>query len=122
MARITLDHKEFNQLDDLHDGLRRDYSGRGMYGDTCLGYVGSELHLFMHDLAVLLVERDSGKHTGTAYSDPTADEIRYELENTIGSPSTDSMGYDTIYYLPSVAVEPLGDDEDDEDDEDDDEE
>jgi hypothetical protein len=109
MARITLDHKEFNQLDDLHDGLRRDYSGRGMYGDTCLGYVGSESHLFMHDLAVLIAERDND---GTV----TADEIRYELENTIGSPSTDSMGYDTIYYLPSVAVEPLGDDEDDEDD------
>jgi hypothetical protein len=106
MARITLDHKEFNQLDDLHDGLRRDYSGRGMYGDTCLGYVGSEPHLFMHDLAVLLVERDSD---GVV----TADEIRYEMENTIGSPSTDSMGLDGIYYFPSVAVEPLGDDEDD---------
>lgn len=106
MARITLTHKEFSQLDNLHYGLRHDYSGRGMYGDTCLGYVGSEPHLFMHDLAVLIAERDNDGIV-------TADDVRYEMENTIGSPSSDSMGRDGIYYFPSVAVEPLEDDEDD---------
>ena len=112
MARITLTGAEFETLRDSHDDVRAHYGGRGMYGETCLGYVGSEPHLFIFDLAKLLVERESGKPDGVAYSDPTADEIRDEMER-LGLGSTDSMGLSTIYYFRSIEVEPGVCDEDD---------
>lgn len=106
MARITLTRSEFDSLRDRYDDVRSSYGGRGMYGKTCLGYVGSEPHLFIFDLARLLAERDMD---GPLY----ADDIRYEIES-LGFPSTDSMGFDTIYYFRSIEVEP-GDEEDDDD-------
>lgn len=69
-------------------GIRKSYSGRGMYGDECFGIVcpsnfgyafiaaiaaNSELGL---DVATMLVKRLS----------------------------TDSMGYDTIIYFPGVVL------------------
>jgi hypothetical protein len=93
----------------MHDGLRADYSGRGMYGDKCLGYTGDEPLLFMHDLARLLAERDSDRQI-------YADDIRYELER-IGHFNSDSMGFGTIFYLPAVEVEGVEDDDEDDDEE-----
>lgn len=101
----TLTRDEYRELTYSFDDVRSDYSGRGMYGDTCLGYVGSEPHLFIFDLAKLLVERDSGE------SD--ADEIRDKMER-LGLGRTDSMGYETIYYFPSITVESADDEEDEE--------
>lgn len=97
MARITLTRAEFEVLSDIHDDVRAHYSGRGMYGDTCLGYVGSEPHLFIFDLARLLAERDLD---GPIY----ADDVRREIES-LSFPGTDGMGYDTIYYWRSIEVE-----------------
>lgn len=109
----TLTRDEYRELTYSHDDVRSGYSGRGMYGDTCLAYVGSEPHLFLFDLAKLLLERDSGKSANVAYPDPTADEVRDKMER-LGLGSQDSMGYDTVYYWQSITVEP-GDEEEDED-------
>lgn len=102
-----LSKDEYQELTYLYDEeeLYPRYSGRGMYGDTCLGYVGSEPHLFVFDLAKILAERD--------IEEPDADDIRSEMSR-LGSGSTDSMGYDTIYYFRSIQVDVPEEDEDDE--------
>ena len=116
MARITLTKDEYQELTYSYDDgeqIRAHYGGRGMCGKTCLAYVGSDPHLFIFDLAKLLVERDSGKAEGTAYSDPTADEVRDRMD-WVGLGSTDSMGYDTVYYWRGIEVDiPEVEDEDD---------
>lgn len=107
----TLTRDEYTTLAFAHDGVRSSYGGRGMYGDTCLAYTGSEPLLFIFDLAEVLVLRDN--------DDPAVDDIRYELDR-LGMGRTDSMGRGTVHYWPSITVEPGDDDEDDEDDDDDD--
>ena len=97
MARITLTASEFATLQEYYEDLRPYYSGRGMYDDTCLGYVGGDPHLFMHDLARIIVERDLDGYV-------FGDDIRNQL-GRLGAPVTDSMGRSTIYYLPHVQVE-----------------
>lgn len=71
------------------DAVRADYSGRGMYGDTCVGIVGSpgELTAYVAALAVTL-ETD-----GLDWS-------------WIGSVSQDSMGLDMIWYWRGLTVDP----------------
>ena len=77
-----------------------------MYGDTCLAYVGSEPHLFLFDLAELLLGREGEEADASA--------IRDKMER-LGLGSQDSMGYDTVYYWRSITVEPGDEEEEDED-------
>lgn len=65
-----------------HGEVDRNYSGRGMYGETCLGVVISDSSIFdlMFDVY---------------------DETGYRLPD----PHTDAMGMDTIYYWPGLKVE-----------------
>jgi hypothetical protein len=107
MAHTTLTKFEYTDLTDLHDGVRAHYGGRGMYGKTCLAYVGDEPHLFLFDLAKVLVERDSAELPATA------DEIRDKLDR-LGGGSSDSMGMGTVYYWRGIEVDiPEGEDGDD---------
>ena len=87
----------------LDISVRDDYSGRGMYGRYCIGITGD-----LSDL-VRLVSR--------VIED--AEEEVPELANI----ASDSMGYDKIFYWPSLetAPEPSEDDEEELDEEDDDE-
>lgn len=104
---MELSRDDFNTLRyDYDHKVRSDYSGRGMYGDTCLAYTGDDLALFVFDLARLL----------TGESDPEADDLRQQIEN-LGRGSSDSLGRGSVHYWTSVTVEP--DDDDDEDDDDD---
>lgn len=86
-------------------GVRGDYSGRAMYGETCAGFTtGCEFALGI-DLGRLMGE---------------------DAEKLANKARTDSMGRDTIVYFPGVKLEdwqPEKDDrnEDDSDDEEDDE-
>lgn len=100
----TLSRELYDELLYLHDEdeVSPGYSGRGMYGDTCLGYHGSQPMLFVFDLARLLA------------GDDDADEIRREISERLSRFSTDSMGRGTIFYWPSVRVE--GAEEEDEED------
>ena len=78
-----------------NEGLefREDYSGRGMYGKTCIGFVGtfSEFELGMR-LAAAIAEDDCLHDM---------DKIETELMN----PATDSMGLDTIIYWTNLRME-----------------
>jgi hypothetical protein len=105
----TLTRDQFNELRyDFYHKVRADYSGRGMYGDTCLAYTGNNVALFLFDLARLL----------TGETDPDAHTLRSELER-IGTGWSDSLGLGTVHYWQGIDVEPGDDDDEDEDDEDD---
>lgn len=95
MARITLSRDEYITLRDRHYGVRAAYSGRGMYGDTCLAYTGEDLPSFLYDLAEVLEERDS-------YPDEA--DVRDRMER-IGEGSSDSMGRGVVHYWQSIQVE-----------------
>jgi hypothetical protein len=68
----------------MEDDLRLDYSGRGMYGDKCVGIVVEDPSALIEFVLALA---DSG--TDTSW-----------LRNV----RMDSMGMSTIYYWPSVSV------------------
>lgn len=82
------------------DAIRTDYSGRGMYGATCLGFVGGDCTRFVFELAVHLARIDEGLLRGV---DPELDTVREALHG-IGAPSTDSMGRTSIFYWPNITV------------------
>ena len=85
------------------DQVRWDYSGRGMYGRTCFGFVGSirQLTAFAYCLGYA-----SGELHGS--DDPRnwdeADELETVYTDLLADVTTDNMGYDTIFYFPSVEV------------------
>jgi hypothetical protein len=77
--------------------VRTDYSGRGMYGKTCVGIVVDDVDLL---------------ELGAAIAETIEDE---ELRKALISGSrTDSMGYSTIVYWSRVTCSdaPEEDDED----------
>lgn len=78
----------------LDSDIRLNYSGRSMYGRTCFGIIGS-MSVFAEFL--LAVERSD---CGDEYANPLADRV-----------TTDSMGYDTIFYFPGVVVVDAPDDD-----------
>jgi hypothetical protein len=69
--------------------IRTDYSGRGMYGKECIGFVTKEAALIPMALTAVLIdtERYALLDNNIAWSDLT--DIR-----------TDSMGLSTIVYFP----------------------
>ena len=85
--------------------LRTHYSGRGMYGQSCIGFV-TDLSLFSLGLELALFL--DGKN-------------KTELIDTFSRArvNEDSMGLSSITYFPSIQAEEQDEDEDeyDEDDE-----
>lgn len=74
---------------DPEEALRDDYSGRGMYGETCFGIVVGGVN----QAARFLVE--------LAMSDEDATDLAGDLADAMRS---DSMGYDQIYYFPGYRL------------------
>jgi hypothetical protein len=66
------------------DDIRDDYSGRGMYGRECFGFVGSDRDLIRFVVGLARV----------------TDEDYDWLANVC----TDNMGLSTIYYWPGVKL------------------
>ncbi|NDB86611.1 MAG: hypothetical protein EB127_28545 [Alphaproteobacteria bacterium] len=64
------------------------YSGRGMFGKTCIGVVTSDIGSLVADVVSLL----NGSHYSTF--DEVSDAFRYM--------KTDSMGRDMIVYFPRI--------------------
>lgn len=112
--KLTLTREEFDELTysvdtDWEDpDFRDDYSGRGMYGDTCFGYVGSNPGPVALELAITFAKKEvEGSSTNASdygFEDSVA-EIR-EAMSLVGAPRQDSMGLSTIYYWPNIQVEP----------------
>jgi len=82
---------------------RWDYSGRGMYGRTCFGFVGNfgDLARFCYELG-----HEVGELSGS--DDPSSWDEANELSNVnaafLGSVRVDDMGLDLIFYFPDVEV------------------
>lgn len=76
------------------DTFYENYSGRGMYGRTCVGVV-TEDNAISLTLALFrfLVENEMDM---------------YEAEELLQCAKTDNMGYDTIVYFPRIKSESEG--------------
>jgi hypothetical protein len=72
--------------------LRRDYSGRGMYGKTCLGLVGDTRDLIRF---IRFIEREHADE----YTNFPMDDVDW-----LDDVREDSMGRSTIFYWPKVQV------------------
>lgn len=104
MARFTLTKDQFEdlreKLNDNDEHLRPDYSGRGMYGATCLAYDTDDRSpaKFQLQLAKVLAPDYFGEE------EPDMDAIE-EMMDEIGSPSSDSMGLGVVFYYRGIQVE-----------------
>lgn len=105
MAKRVLTQEQYEILEDNLSGsgdLRPDYSGRGMYGATCLGFVTDEgSAAFQMALAEILAP----ELLGLGDDDEVGlDEVKEAMEE-LGKPSSDSMGRSAIYYYRQTQVE-----------------
>lgn len=73
---------------DMEEGPRWGYSGRGMYGKTCFGFVGS-----MENYGAFLVTMALTLEAGEDFAREFASRV-----------ATDSMGFETIFYFPGIRV------------------
>ena len=86
--------------EDNHDiELRESYSGRGMYGQTCIGVVGEPSGLDEFELALSLL----------TVTDDLDDEVNGHtvlnaLVDVRDMRREDSMGMDRVYYYPGLTV------------------
>ena len=75
-------------------GFRNDYSGRGMYGHTCVGITGSE-----DDCQAIVAEVIKELHTSAVDDYCFSDAV----DILLGGMKTDSMGRsNVIYYWPEL--------------------
>lgn len=90
MTTLTEEQKEELQLfaKDMDLEFRSDYSGRGMYGESCIGFVG--------DISPF----DLGLHLATRFQEDSE-----MLEMFLNDSSKlDNMGLDTILYFPDIQI------------------
>jgi hypothetical protein len=88
--QIFCDVAEENYMD-----VREDYSGRGMYGKGCVGVIGSlsQFALFLLALDEAIREQLGEVHNATDAACQLADNL-----------CTDNMGYEIIFYWPSLSL------------------
>lgn len=71
-----------------------DYSGRGMYGETCFGIVGNEDDLI--NFATVISWRLGIKQDINTFGD---------FNRLMSAKTVDSMGLDTIWYFPGFQTD-----------------
>lgn len=80
------------------DTIIKHYSGRGMYGETCVGFVTNNP---IRDITNLCLNvNEEAEHYFKAESDEFIDMVRKVLP----SAKTDSMGLKTVVYFPNVSL------------------
>lgn len=82
--------------EDANVDWRFDYSGRGMYGGSCVGVVVPNIGTLLRLFAVMATVLD-----------------RDAMDTLYDAIHEDSMGYSTIYYFPGVTAEKAWDDDED---------
>lgn len=78
------------------DDTRLDYSGKGMYGKTCFGIVGTLENLLLFAVEIAR-QVEAAEQTG---EDHPLDDFLCRIHEV----STDSMGRSQIFYWPYVHV------------------
>jgi len=76
------------------EDVRTDYSGRGMFGRTCVGIVGDTNTLV--DFVKAVVE--------DAVAEDFTDDVLTGLYEEISTVQTDSMGTRSVFYWPRITV------------------
>ena len=85
-----------HEIEDEDSGsIYPDYSGRAMYGSTCLGLVG-------HDILPLII--DLILHLQMAHEDDDDSCDLTEILQELRDGHTDGMGLDVIVYFPNITV------------------
>jgi hypothetical protein len=84
--------------------VRWDYSGRGMYGRTCLGFVGgvADLARFFYQVGLAVALQEEEFTTRGEVEGALREEDARHLADVV---TTDDVGRDTIFYFPGVRVE-----------------
>jgi hypothetical protein len=83
-----------NTEEEFNYSLRTDYSGRGMFGDTCIGIVCGNTSILLVHLTMWLTN---------AHRDNVNNEYGIEsLIDAVSGCKTDSVGYDNILYFPQI--------------------
>ena len=92
------------QCDDRYS-LREEYSGRGMYGKTCIGISFScTIQEACYSINSAIQAQIDG-HAEYDWSDEVASDMNSFLERFTRQSSTDSLGLDTILYNRSFVVD-----------------
>lgn len=100
---MKISDKLLELIVDLHDGedfqIRVDYSGRGMFGEKCLGIVGSDTATVIYKIMDAIMD-EYGDEKDTQL------ELFHELAEMLSNGSKqDSMGLQRIIYFPSVEID-----------------
>ena len=105
---ISIDHNTVLNIADQAGGItvRPDYSGRYMYGSSCLAVVGS-----VSEFASFLI---------TAAEEAAEYHVLKDFARELQDPSSDSMGLSTVWYWPRIQVTNIVETEDEEDEDEDD--
>lgn len=99
-SKASFDHLMSFVYDTYADDIdvRFDYSGRGMFGKECVGFVVRSPANFLITLGAALrtVELDNDEMDDSSYGDvPNYNYINARMDN---------MAYDTIVYFPNWVV------------------
>lgn len=87
-----------------YDAVRADYSGRGMFGERCVGFVGTDAEAAVFGF-VLAAEILAARRSDP-FEHVVAADLIHDLTDVVRRlvPSTDSMGRSTIYYWSNVSL------------------
>lgn len=106
MAQITLTPEQADSLYDLakecgFDSMRQNYSGRGMNGKTCVGFICSNPSNFLYRFGVAM-----GGMSEMAKRFPNGE---FSEENSLDPDDfsficTDKIGKDAIVYFPHIKL------------------
>lgn len=96
--QITVPVETFKELADFGNfRLRSDYSGRAMYGQTCIGLTGTTADL----VRFVVYARDVLNDTEMTFAGDAVD--------LLSAVASDSMGHDKIFYWPALRAETADD-------------
>ena len=87
---------EFNTLVEVIESAGYEtysYSGRGMYGNSCVGFTVDREYSIFQAISQILEDMDIGDGDNGGFYDFTA---------ALRSAQMDSMGLDTVIYFPRV--------------------
>lgn len=91
---MNISQETFDFLESEIEGIQT-YSGRGMFGAECVGIVSSDPWEVIRQL------REAEENWMDTEGE-NIETIRYLIDT---SPSTDNMGFDTIFYWEGLRVE-----------------
>ena len=86
---------EFNTLVEVIESAGYEtysYSGRGMYGNSCVGFTVDREYSIFQAISQILEDMDIDMESGNLY----------DFTAILRSAQMDSMGLDTVIYFPRV--------------------